>query len=337
MSRLFHIFVFFYIMRPMTGEKTSPIHDPQDAIKVLLDAGESFYREADPEQIASLVVDTIFRSLSVDAAAILEVNSEEAKVSIYKSLGKLSFEPGSLEFKHLAKMMKFKPRICSPVIDANHSHARLPLSAMIYPVQRGKKEYIFLAERIAEHPSFQSEDLDVFTILVRQAILAIENASLAYQLSCCPMIDQPVSSPVDLSKSSGYKKGYSLSATIKKIGESKPSFYSNQKNKQIISLGNETSFDPERRMISAGQNLTNLTPAESNLIAVLYHSNQQVISHEDLVSQIQGYCAEKEDAARILRPLVCRLRKKIEQFSKSANWIQNVRGTGYRIDIQQFK
>jgi DNA-binding winged helix-turn-helix (wHTH) protein len=322
----------------MAGEKTLPICDTQDAIKVILEASESFCQEADPAQIASLVVDIIFRSLSVDAVAILEVNSEKAKVTICKSLGELSLAPGSMEFNHLASMMKFKPRICFPVSDANHTNGRLPVSAMIYPVRRGKNEYIFLAERIAELPPFHSEDLDIFTILVRQAILAIENASLTHQLNCCPKNDRPVSETVELSKSPGYKNGHSLRpAPIKKIGESKLSFYSIQKNKQIISLGDETSFDPERRLISAGQNLTNLTPAESNLITVLYHSNQQVISHEDLVSQIQGYHTEKEDAARILRPLVCRLRKKIEQFSKSADWIQNVRGTGYRIDIQQFK
>ncbi len=284
----------------MTGDHQPSENITSESIKIILEAGETFYREAEPGRIADLVIHSIFRSVCADGAAIIVLDANRSKASVYKKLGKLSFDPASMTIDRLLCIMDLSPRIVHPVSDAIKAPGQLSVCALVHPVRRHGEEYIFWAERAAWHVPFQAEELDLFTILVRQGILAMENARLRQGVS--------------------------------HVEES-----SHQKGKHGISLGNETWFDPERRVIASGQRHINLTPAEATLIAVLYHNNQQVLTHEDLVGLIQGYRTEKEDAARILRPLVCRLRKKVEQVTENPDWIQNIRGTGYRIDARCFK
>jgi DNA-binding response OmpR family regulator len=60
-----------------------------------------------------------------------------------------------------------------------------------------------------------------------------------------------------------------------------------------------------------------------------------VITHTELVENAHGYQVDKDEAARILRPVICRLRIKLEKISGGKNWLQNVRGSGYLLEIQR--
>jgi DNA-binding response OmpR family regulator len=55
----------------------------------------------------------------------------------------------------------------------------------------------------------------------------------------------------------------------------------------------------------------------------------KVFSHRELVLLVQGYDTTQREAPEILRPLVSRLRHKLETFPSLAEKIVSVRGTGY--------
>jgi len=51
-----------------------------------------------------------------------------------------------------------------------------------------------------------------------------------------------------------------------------------------------------------------------------------------LIYRIQGYQLEAEEAARILRPVLSRLRNKLSIIPGGEDWIKTTRGAGYMID-----
>ena len=90
-----------------------------------------------------------------------------------------------------------------------------------------------------------------------------------------------------------------------------------------------TLADLSRRVIRKGKKVAHLTPAEGRLLRVLLENPGKVFSHRDLVLLVQGYDTSPQEAPEVLRPLVSRLRHKLEQFPDLMNHISSVRGTGY--------
>lgn len=91
----------------------------------------------------------------------------------------------------------------------------------------------------------------------------------------------------------------------------------------------ETTVDLSRRLIRSKDRLEHLTPAEGRLLRLLLENEGKVFSHRELVLLVQGYDASHSEAPEILRPLVSRLRRKLEPFPSLANRIVSVRGAGY--------
>ncbi len=91
-------------------------------------------------------------------------------------------------------------------------------------------------------------------------------------------------------------------------------------------------FDFNRREISDGTQTVQLTPTEAKLIRTLLEFEGKLMTHRELVMMVQGYNSTDLEAADILRPLVSRVRRKLLAFPNGANWIVNVRGTGYLFD-----
>ena len=75
--------------------------------------------------------------------------------------------------------------------------------------------------------------------------------------------------------------------------------------------------------------LFHLTPAEGRLLRILIENEGKVFSHRELVLLVQGYDTSQREATEILRPLVSRLRHKLEQFPALSERVVSVRGTGY--------
>lgn len=97
----------------------------------------------------------------------------------------------------------------------------------------------------------------------------------------------------------------------------------------IISLDDGTEIDLSRRQIKHNDILVNLTPAEGRLLRVLLANEGKVFAHRELVLLVQGYDTSQREAPEILRPLVSRLRHKLEAFPSLSNHIVSIRGTGY--------
>jgi DNA-binding response OmpR family regulator len=107
------------------------------------------------------------------------------------------------------------------------------------------------------------------------------------------------------------------------------------KKQQVIKLTKTVRYDYNRRKIEDGEKLVYLTSTENNIFKFLLDKHHEVITHTELVENAHGYQVDKDEAARILRPVICRLRIKLEKISGGKNWLQNVRGSGYLLEIQR--
>jgi len=96
-----------------------------------------------------------------------------------------------------------------------------------------------------------------------------------------------------------------------------------------FSLKDGTHIDLSRRQIRKKEQIIHLTPAEGRLLRVLIENPGRVYSHRELVLLVQGYDTSQREAPEILRPLVSRLRHKLEPFPALSDRIVSVRGTGY--------
>lgn len=94
-------------------------------------------------------------------------------------------------------------------------------------------------------------------------------------------------------------------------------------------LKDGTLVDLARRQIRSGKKVEHLTPAEGRLLRILMENEGKVFSHRELVLLVQGYDTSQREAPEILRPLVSRLRHKLEQFPILSERVVSVRGTGY--------
>jgi len=98
---------------------------------------------------------------------------------------------------------------------------------------------------------------------------------------------------------------------------------------EVINLNDGTEIDLSRRQIKQKDKLINLTPAEGRLLRILLANEGKVFAHRELVLLVQGYDTSQREAPEILRPLVSRLRHKLDQFPALSERVASVRGTGY--------
>ncbi|HVN16496.1 MAG TPA: response regulator transcription factor [Anaerolineales bacterium] len=96
-----------------------------------------------------------------------------------------------------------------------------------------------------------------------------------------------------------------------------------------FSLKDGTVVDLSRRQIRFKGRIEHLTPAEGRLLRILMENAGKVFTHRELVLLVQGYDASQREAPEILRPLVSRLRHKLDSFPALNNRVNSVRGTGY--------
>ena len=102
-----------------------------------------------------------------------------------------------------------------------------------------------------------------------------------------------------------------------------------------FSLKDGTRIDLSRRLIQKKDQMIHLTPAEGRLLRVLIENPGRVFTHRELVLLVQGYDTSQREAPEILRPLVSRLRHKLESFPSLVESIISVRGTGYLYEVEK--
>lgn len=103
---------------------------------------------------------------------------------------------------------------------------------------------------------------------------------------------------------------------------------------KVIKIGTDILVDLTRRMITHGESRIMLTPAENRLLKIFVEHPGEVFSHRDLVLMAQGYDTKEWEAPEVLRPLVSRLRRKLQAIPGAEHWIINVRGTGYMFEVR---
>jgi two-component system KDP operon response regulator KdpE len=91
------------------------------------------------------------------------------------------------------------------------------------------------------------------------------------------------------------------------------------------------TVDRFKRSVSAAGRTLDLTRVEYELLVMLIHNIDQVLSCTEMVRQIQGYEADDSEARAIVRVHMSRLRQKIEAAGVPPLPIVNVRGVGYRL------
>jgi len=89
----------------------------------------------------------------------------------------------------------------------------------------------------------------------------------------------------------------------------------------------------DRRLISWADGSLSLTPTEARLLKTLFDHRNELVPHAELVFLIQGYRIDTEEAAKILRPVVSRLRQKLAAVPGWGDRIKNVRGAGYVLEL----
>src|SRR5512147_2659844 len=124
------------------------------------------------------------------------------------------------------------------------------------------------------------------------------------------------------------KKGLARrEARLKQLGG--PSTSNIDEGLAEFSLKDGTHVDLSRRQVRKNHQVVHLTPAEGRLLRVLIENPGRVYSHRELVLLVQGYDTSQREAPEILRPLVSRLRHKLEEFPALSERVVSVRGTGY--------
>ena len=103
---------------------------------------------------------------------------------------------------------------------------------------------------------------------------------------------------------------------------------------QVYKMVDGSEVDLMRRTISFGNMEESLTPAEGHLLKVFLENTGKVFSHRELVLLVQGYDVSQREAQEILRPLVSRLRHKLNPFPMLYKRVVSVRGTGYIFEAE---
>ncbi len=96
---------------------------------------------------------------------------------------------------------------------------------------------------------------------------------------------------------------------------------------QAVSVGLDVDF--ERRLIEWDDQAVALTGNEARLLRLFFEKPGRVLSHVEIVRALYDYETTGPQAASIIRPLVSRLRHKLETVPGGKSWIQSVRGVGY--------
>lgn len=159
-------------------------------------------------------------------------------------------------------------------------------------------------------------------IILLTAHASIESATQALRLRIHDYLLKPASPPQILAS---VKKGLSRRTTKSRLA----AVASSEGTQDIFTLKDGTSVDLSRRQIKFKSKVEHLTPAEGRLLRILMENEGKVFSHRELVLLVQGYDTSQQEAPEILRPLVSRLRHKLEAFPSLSEKVVSVRGTGY--------
>lgn len=125
-----------------------------------------------------------------------------------------------------------------------------------------------------------------------------------------------------------------LETSVKRLKDAEGIYTAPPATQGVVTLENGVTVDLARREMWLGDTRVSLTPTEGKLMKVFVENRGRVMSHQEIVLQVQGYEATDWEAPEVLRPIISRLRRKLNSFPDGEKWIANVRGTGYVFDLR---
>lgn len=117
-----------------------------------------------------------------------------------------------------------------------------------------------------------------------------------------------------------------VNALLRRIGEMEK-----QNDREIINIG-KLKIDLERHEVEKNGKLLDLTLKEFELLKILVENKGKVLSRNVLLDRVWGYDFYGE--TRTVDVHIRNLRKKIEDDDKNPQYIETVRGVGYRIGLR---
>jgi DNA-binding response OmpR family regulator len=88
--------------------------------------------------------------------------------------------------------------------------------------------------------------------------------------------------------------------------------------------------DVQKRLVLLHGHPVDLTPTEFDILAYLVAHRDRVVPASEIVEYLREFSLSERDAGDYLRSHVYRLRKKLSQHSDHKDWIETVRGQGFR-------
>ncbi len=175
-------------------------------------------------------------------------------------------------------------------------------------------------------------------VIILTAHGSFDSAVMALRLRVVDYLLKPVSPEVILSsirRSLYYRKENGENALLAEakgkyavVKESVPG------ENTILRLSSGVEIDLMRRRILWNEEIIHLTPNESKLFGILLSNHALVMRHQELVQIVYGYRLAAEESARILRPIFSRLNRKLALIPGGSDWIRNIRGSGYVLEIE---
>lgn len=204
-------------------------------------------------------------------------------------------------------------------------------STVLVPVNRDKFSIMVWAARGEDMPGFSEHELTAVVLLAQCVALMFESyrsQMIFDHLFGVPGLEQGLT-PEEIMITTGAT--LSINGRLRE-GNSSQTYLtsvSSQVKGDVYSPGAEISFNDKKRTITNGTATVHLTMTEARLFQVLWNHQNEMLLHVELVQMTHGYQVDVEEASKILRPVVSRLRKKLRAFLNGERWIKNVRGTGY--------
>jgi len=153
------------------------------ALRPLFNVTETLFSETDRNKLLGLIVNAIREHLNSSNVAYYQV--ENGNVSIVAQRGRV-LQPEGTNFA--AQLIRGVDADGNPIVinatgpgeaDAQSLLSTLELgSAILIPIARSNLHSVLFAARDANAPPFRGADLEMFFVLARQAVVAMENARL---------------------------------------------------------------------------------------------------------------------------------------------------------------
>jgi DNA-binding response OmpR family regulator len=103
----------------------------------------------------------------------------------------------------------------------------------------------------------------------------------------------------------------------------------------VFQLPGGIILDCNKRLARWNDGEVEFTATEGKVLLALIEQTGRLVTHPDLVMAVHGFrVSSEEEGSRILRPIMSRLRKKLEDVPGGENWVKNIRGAGYLIEFK---